>query len=232
MMDLFLLIGQSNMAGRGALTKKDLSEASDERIQVLNQNGEWQAAQEPIHFDKPELVGVGPGLPFAKEVLQTTNISSIGLIPCAVGGTKIERWVSTGDLYLSAIDRCRLAMKEGQLRGILWAQGESDSTNLADAESYGMRFYSLLADIRKELMVPSVPFIASELGTFIEQDKYPYTGHINSALKSARYDFPCYEFVSSDGLQHGGDCLHYDAPSARSLGRRMAEAWLRIKEKQ
>jgi len=56
-MDLYLLIGQSNMAGRGVLT--DSNRVSAEGIFKLDAAGEWQAAEEPIHFAKPTIAGAG-----------------------------------------------------------------------------------------------------------------------------------------------------------------------------
>ena len=56
-MDLYLLIGQSNMAGRGVLT--DSNRISADGIFKLDAAGEWQVAEEPIHFDKPSIAGAG-----------------------------------------------------------------------------------------------------------------------------------------------------------------------------
>jgi hypothetical protein len=48
-MDLYLLVGQSNMAGRGDLN--DSNRVNADRIFKLDAKGEWQRAEEPIHFD-------------------------------------------------------------------------------------------------------------------------------------------------------------------------------------
>ena len=61
-MKSILLIGQSNMAGRGYL--EDVSPILDERIMVLK-NGRWQMMDEPIHCDR-SVAGVGPAASFAK----------------------------------------------------------------------------------------------------------------------------------------------------------------------
>ena len=50
MMHSFLLIGQSNMAGRGELT--DLPEISDPRLKVFR-NGRWQPMYRPVNADRP-----------------------------------------------------------------------------------------------------------------------------------------------------------------------------------
>lgn len=82
---LFVLAGQSNMAGRGALDELPEDNIPNENIFVLSSEGDWKVAEHPLHYDKPALVGVGPGLSFAQRVLSSNNTqNSIGLIPCAV----------------------------------------------------------------------------------------------------------------------------------------------------
>ena len=90
-MDLYLLIGQSNMAGRGVLTYSN--RVSADGIFKLDADGEWQAAEEPIHFDKPSIAGAGIAASFARAMADRRRGVPIGLIPCAVGGTSINRWV-------------------------------------------------------------------------------------------------------------------------------------------
>lgn len=50
-----LMIGQSNMAGRGFL--HEVPTICNERIQMLR-NGRWQMMTEPINYDRP-VSGVG-----------------------------------------------------------------------------------------------------------------------------------------------------------------------------
>ena len=61
---LFLLVGQSNMAGRGKLD--DAALTPHPRVLALNKEGNWVPAVDPLHFDKPRIVGVGPGRAFAE----------------------------------------------------------------------------------------------------------------------------------------------------------------------
>ncbi|MEO6844256.1 MAG: sialate O-acetylesterase, partial [Ginsengibacter sp.] len=61
--DLYLLIGQSNMSGRGVVTEK-FKEEGDPNVFMLTKENTWVPAKNPLHFDKPTIVGVGPGLSF------------------------------------------------------------------------------------------------------------------------------------------------------------------------
>jgi hypothetical protein len=97
----FLLIGQSNMAGRGELNR--VPSIIDDRIQMFR-SGSWQKAAEPLHDDRPDLAGVGLAMSFADELLKSEPAQIIGLIPCAVGFTKIEQWLPGTALYQRAFD--------------------------------------------------------------------------------------------------------------------------------
>jgi len=58
---LYILMGQSNMAGRGPLTE-DLKQLQNNRVYVLDKNNKWKIAKHPLHFDKPTMAAAGPGL--------------------------------------------------------------------------------------------------------------------------------------------------------------------------
>ena len=60
---LFLLVGQSNMAGRGVVSPAD--NAPHPRVLMLTKAGTWVPAVDPLHFDKPTAVGVGLGVDYA-----------------------------------------------------------------------------------------------------------------------------------------------------------------------
>lgn len=79
-MKLFLLIGQSNMSGRGNVEVQDKVE--NPRISMLTKDLKWVPAKDPLHFDKP-IAGVGPGSEFARGILKANPDATIGLIPSA-----------------------------------------------------------------------------------------------------------------------------------------------------
>ena len=96
---IFLLIGQSNMAGRGKpLEEQD--KTPHPRVLLFNKEEVWIPAVDPLHFDKPPVVGVGLGLTFAKTVADAQE-KTIGLVPAAVGGSAISEWAK-GARQLSA----------------------------------------------------------------------------------------------------------------------------------
>jgi hypothetical protein len=226
---LYLLVGQSNMAGRGMVDEE--SKKSDPRILMLTKELQWQPATDPLHFDKP-IAGVGPGLAFAKAIAEKTPGIRIGLIPCAVGGTSIKLWVPEGfdkftktRPYADMLERVKVAQREGVLKGIIWHQGEADR-NAADA--YAGLLSELIERMRKDCGA-DVPFVAGEISSFQSQTE-DSTVKLNAAIQSLEGRVKRYAWVGSEGLNHKGDQVHYDAASARILGVRFADKMLSLQK--
>lgn len=228
---LFLLVGQSNMAGRGVVEDQD--KTPHPRVLMLGKEGRWVPATDPMHFDKPT-AGVGLGKTFAQIVAQAKPGVTIGLIPCAVGGSPIDTW-KPGVFYPPTkshpwddmVKRVETALPKGTLKGILWHQGESDSRpELAPA--YEAKLHDLVKRLRELVKAPQVPFIAGQMGKF---DGVPWTPEavvVDQAHQDLARKVPHTAFVSADGLQHKGDKIHFDSASFRELGKRYAEAYLKM----
>lgn len=235
--DVYLLVGQSNMAGRGILTPAD--EKPDPRVLTFNAKDRWVNQGEPLHFDKAE-AGVGPGFAFAKCLAEKTPGVTIGLVPCAIGGSKIEQWQPGQFSFERAVKRTQLALKQGgTLRGILWHQGESSCKEAARVESYGQELTQIIEGFRKALGTPDVPFIAGELGEFIYAStgnpfarKSPFALELNAQVDALPGRVSNTAVVSSVGLTPNADLLHFDAASQKELGKRYCETLLRLTEKK
>ncbi len=219
-LQLFLLIGQSNMAGRGKVEPQD--QVIDPRIFMFTKEQQWVPAKDPLHFDKPKMVGVGPGMGFARQLLAGNSKLTVGLIPCAVGGTSLDQWQAGGKLYANAVARAREAMKQGQLAGILWHQGEADSSPEKVA-TYGKRFAAMITQLRQDLHAENVPVVMGELGRFRTASR-----EFNAALPEISKQVPLCAFVSAESLTDKGDKLHFDAKSQRIFGQRYAAAFLKL----
>ena len=228
---LYLLIGQSNMAGRGYVEAQDT--VPNRHILRLNPAGQWEVAKDPLHFDKPA-AGVGPGLAFGRAMAAADTSVTIGLIPCAVGGSGIDTWVPGAYFdgtkthpYDDALARARTAQAAGTLAGIIWHQGESD-TSPEKSAAYAAKLTALITQLRFDLHAPAVPFVAGQLPLF-PQGTTDAAGvaRINESL--ARLNLPanimsCIAVVSALGTTDRGDHLHFDAASARLMGQRYAAA--------
>jgi hypothetical protein len=226
--DLYLLVGQSNMAGRGVPEPED--QAANPRLLTFTPEGDWRPATEPITLDPNKVHGVGPGVAFGKAMAEARSQRSIGLIPCAVGATALRRWEPGADLYSNAVQQAKLAMRFGHLRGILWHQGESDS-NAENAPTYATRLAAMIVALRKELDAPDVPFVAGELGQYlITRTNNPnmFAKQLNEIFQNLPSRLPLTGCASSDGLKDKGDGLHFDSASQRELGKRYARQMLEL----
>lgn len=228
---LFLLVGQSNMAGRGTLEAEDRTPPP--RVLTLTRAGEWKPAIDPLHFDKMG-AGVGPGRSFGMAVAAANPAITVGLIPAAVGGSPIASWVpgakseqTRSHPYDDALARARLAMRHGTLKAILWHQGESDS-NPAAAATYQQDLTALIARLRKDLNAPDLPVVIGQLGQLAGSEGSVGRRGVDAAHRAVVAADPAAAFVTSEKLTFNSDKVHFDAPSQREFGRRFAKSFLAL----
>ena len=228
---IFVLAGQSNMSGRGEVG--DIDRTPHPRVLALSANDEWVVAVDPVHFDKPDRTGVGPGLAFAKEIAEQNPGIRVGLVPTAVGGSPIETWAPGGyhertglHPWDDAVHRIEVTGQAGEIKAVLWHQGEGDSSP-ARAPLYEDRLHDLIRRFRELVGDEHLPFIVGQLGQFKEWSDGRRV--VNTAHENVPTKVPYTRFVSSDGLTDT-DGTHFDAQSARELGRRYAEAYADIQQ--
>jgi hypothetical protein len=226
-LQLFLLIGQSNMSGRGVVEAKD--RVPIPRVYALNKDLEWVPAIDPIQLEVKS--GVSMGRSFARVLAAENPSVSIGLIPAAVGATYLSEWVKGIDYYENAVRRTKAAMKTGRLRGILWHQGEGDAQTQVNALTYGTRWTQFINNLRADLGTPDLPVVVGELCRSIYRrpnGESRNAWEVNLQLATLPLTVPACAFVPSDGLKDKGDFVHFDSASQRELGRRYAHAFLQL----
>jgi hypothetical protein len=239
---VYLLIGQSNMAGGADTEPADHEE--DERILVLGyddcaQTGrvynEWDEAAPPLHACWSN--GIGPGDYFAKTLIDALpEGDTIGLVPCAIPGVDIDFFVKgvvsarrdefaipPDDHWDSAydwvIERAELAQAAGGvIDGIIFHQGESDSGE-PNLSLWTDKVKGMVEDLRADLGGEAFPFVAGEL---------LYSGccgGMNTIVNQLPDSIPNSYVVSAEGL-NGVDAYHFDAPGVRTIGQRYGEAMI------
>ncbi|MBB6324820.1 hypothetical protein FHS59_000435 [Algoriphagus iocasae] len=230
---LYLLMGQSNMAGRGQVEAIDT--LSHPKVWMLDSAMNWVLAKDPMHFDKP-VAGVGLGLTFGKIMANENPSVKIGLIPTAVGGSSINAWFKDSIHnqtktypYDDMIARAKKALSDGTLKGILWHQGESDTGNEESIANYPTKFYAMMDSLQKDLGIEPVPIVMGEIGHFF-YGKAPLAKNINDTFSQIASENPCIDFVRSDGLNHKGDSTHFDSNSYHVLGMRYAEKMIDLQK--
>jgi hypothetical protein len=162
----------------------------------------------------------------------------IGLIPCAVGGTSIRKWQPEAwdektktHPYDDMLNRLRIAHKSGPLKGILWHQGESDG-DMGTKGTYEKALTIVINRLRTEYGDPNIPFVIGQLGQFVGRPWSEGRRKVDQAQKDTAKHVPHTGFVSSEGLTDRGDHTHFNAKSARLLGKRFAEEMIRLQEKR
>ena len=212
-----LLIGQSNMAGRGFVEEAVPVDSS--HIKILR-NGRWQKMFHPVNPDR-RTSGVNLAESFAERYAMEHGVD-VGLIPCADGGTRIAQWAPGSLLFDNAVYQARLAMRTSNIVAILWHQGESDCREDRYL-TYGSSLSVMLTALRKELGLEDVPVILGGLGAYLND--YAPGGHlqwpqINRELETVAAREPLCGFVSAQGLTPNPDNLHFSAKSLHEFGLR------------
>lgn len=220
---VYLLAGQSNMAGRGVVTEADRQ--VHPRVFALDADDRWQPATSPLHFDK-KFAGTGPGLTFGRVMAASDNEVEIGLVPCAVGGSSITAWqpgaehASTRSHPFDDLERrIEVAKRWGTIRGVLWHQGESDLER--PSEQQRVDLLELIQRVRRIVGDPDLPWVVATLGDF-KVETQAKAAAMNDLLTSLPNHCENVACVRSSGLSDKGDGTHFDATSARELGKRLA----------
>ena len=230
-MKSFLLIGQSNMCGRGFVG--EVPEIRNLRCFVFR-NGQWSVMTEPIHVDAPvfgDLYGdLRSGTCLAAsfaDAVQRRSGEDVGLIPCAVGGTRIARWQPGEAIYDNAVFQTKLALRSSELGGILFHQGCQDAADAGSARDHAALARTVLTALRRELGAEGKPLLIGSLGTFRE-GLLPFSGVVEEGLRRLAAELPEAAFVSAEGLTRNPDGVHLDSRSLRVFGLRYFEAYCRL----
>lgn len=224
---IFILAGQSNMAGRGLIIDGVVpvdNTPDPSKVFRLNAQLNWEVARDPLHKDidlgKP--CGVGPGMSFANTVKDRLGV--VGLVPCAKGGTSIKQWEKGSELYEKMIKRAKAALEVGnggEIKALLWYQGESDTHDLNEAKKYQGHLGKLFKNVRADLNMPSLPI----LEVIIESSDGPFKDEIIKQQKALK--MPNVVKVDSDGLGLNTDKIHLNTEAEVQMGKRLADAYLK-----
>ena len=219
----FLLIGQSNMSGRGRIS--EAHPIKNDKIYTLR-NGRWQKMFRPITPDR-SFAGVSLAESFAESAVKKYG-EDVGLICCSDGGTSLDQWRPGDVLFDNAVNCARLAMRSSKLVGILWHQGEADCAPEL-AATYRERLMAMVNELRRQLGVENVPFIVGALGDFLPlRETSPALANyraVNAALMEYADSDPRVAYVAADGLGDNGDNLHFNSDALYEFGIRYFDAF-------
>lgn len=228
--DLYIMAGQSNMAGYG---RDAISDPATLGVHLYKNNGKWDIASHPLNDSidtlYPENLENGnitsPALSFARYLNDKLNLP-IGLVAASLGGSPLSKWhpEEEGSLYRGMMRRIPVV---GKVKGILWYQGCSDA-NEKDSVTYYDRFKRMIELYRKEL--GNIEVITVQLNRWAgnrnenQEEKLKVDrnwGIVRDAQRRLALDMekvyvvPCHDLPLSDGI-------HNASSSNLVIGQRMA----------
>ncbi|MBQ7513006.1 MAG: sialate O-acetylesterase [Prevotella sp.] len=231
--DIYLCIGQSNMAGRAQIVGKSAMQEM-EGVYLLNDQNQFEVAKNPLNRYSTvrkglDLQRLSIAYMFSKKMHELTG-RSIGLVCNARGETSIRHWQKGHErgYYDEAVKRTREAMKYGTLRGIIWHQGEYDCTG--NLEEYQQLMQQLISDLRKDLGNQKLPVVYGQISqwnwTKTEAGTQPFNDMI-VAMPAKIKNTAC---ATSEDLTPfiGEHDPHFSAKSQKTLGQRYAEKMMTL----
>jgi len=179
---IFVCLGQSNMAG--GFKESHLYDdnghydpVTDPVPRVLvHRAGGWKPAAHPLI--KHNKVSFSLPIPFAKKYLELLGDPDVkvGLVTKAYGGKQIGFFVKGNAMYPGGLSRLK---GSGTFKGVLWHQGESNTTGVGRYVSYKDTLLGIVRDIRSDLDMPGLPFVTGQL-TRMSSNSIPQKDHFGS----------------------------------------------------
>ena len=229
MIHSILIIGQSNMSGRGF--QNEVEPIHNDNLFVLR-NGRWREMYVPVNPDR-RTAGINLAESFADLYAKEHNVN-VGIIPCADGGTSLDQWQVGGLLFDHACYMAELASRTSTIAAVLWHQGESDCSE-DRYPLYEEKLTIILEAFRKKLNLYDVPFLLGGLGDYLEfcdrSDEFKNYIYVNEALQRVADKTKMTGFVSAKGLGANPDNLHFSAEALREFGVRYYNEFLKIEDK-
>lgn len=241
---IYLCIGQSNMEGNAQVEPMDRNNVPD-RFKMMaavdfpqsgRVKGEWYTAVPPLVRQN---TGLTPMDYFGRTMVDNLPEEvTVGVVPVAVGGCKIEHLSKDFDPaslaneadwfrnfmkeydnqpYKRLIECAKEAQKAGVIKGILLHQGESNCGQQDWPQKVKKVYEDILADLG--LDAADVPLLVGEVVT---SEKGGACGSHNPVVNKVPSVIPTAHVVSAANLPQKGDGLHFTAHGYRVLGCRYA----------
>lgn len=227
---VFILAGQSNMAGRGLVEPQDT--VPNARVYTINEQGNMIYAKEPLHFYEPSMSGLDSGLTFGEALIrQIPDSIPVLLIPAAVGGSSITQWLNDSihrevKLFSNFKQKAELGMRFGTVKGILWHQGESDAKT-KEAPLYQIKLTELFYQFRKIIGNQEATVVIGQLGSYTTN---PLWSKINDHIKYYVSTDPYSGMINTQDLKDKGDKVHFNSEAQRTMGERFANEFIKMQD--
>ncbi len=231
-MPVFILAGQSNMVGAGKVDElpDNLKKPQEQVLFVKFWSLNWSHLTPKGKF--------GPEVTFGSEIARALK-GKIGLIKLANGGTSLKQhWNPTefdkkknvGRLrkrLVSYVKRVKKIHPDIKIMGMIWMQGEADARyGKITMEDYRNKLELFIDVCRKEFGDETMPFVCGRINP---PRRWNNREQVRRAQEGVRRKH--YAFINCDDLSLHKDNLHYDTKGQIELGKRFAEAMLKLMDK-
>jgi len=186
---IYLLFGQSNMEGAGAIQSQDIT-GLDSRFRVMGAVnctstttrsftlGQWSTATPPVVRC---YTGLGIADYFGRTMVANLPPQiKVGIVPVAIGGcdialfdkvnyasyvTTAPSWMKDiitqyeGNPYGRLVAVAKMAQEDGVIKGILFHQGETNTND----QSWKNKVKQVVDNLKNDLELDDIPFLAGEL---------------------------------------------------------------------
>jgi hypothetical protein len=246
---VFLLSGQSNMAGMQALVS-DLTTDQKKTVDsvMIHMDAEGDAAKRGKWLTLGPGFGstssnLGPELYFGR-ILADSLKRKIAFIKDAVSGAPLGTaqagYLSPssnngngGTLYNNMMTHIDAALKSfdttkyiPRWAGFLWLQGETDAMNMNQSQAYETNLSNLIKDIRAKTKVENLPVILPMIDV---QTSWTNNGIVRAADVACKEKLKNVDTMDTKGLPTNG--IHYKAQGHVIIGTICAQRWLNMKFK-
>jgi len=225
---IFILAGQSNMAGQGERSKLPAAYRRNPANVSYFYNGYKTPLNHFAHF--------GPEIGFAHAISKRFPRHQIKIVKFAVGGTSMLAWApnwsaqranltrnaSAGPLFKKLLQTVNANYddKKTRISTVLWVQGEADAKYPAVARQYKNNLRNFVIALRRRLDNRMTQFLVAGVNPPIKQ--FPASALVNRAQKQVVSSLPNMQFIRTSDLTKRADQLHYDTSGQLRLGKRFA----------
>lgn len=240
--DVVILAGQSNMVGGGHIADLppnlvDLASPIRGFLYRSWLNGSLQG-DDWVDLGPRNGTFIGPEMMFGQVLAEHRDPQSLAIIKMAYNGTSLNC-----DWNVNACG-LRIAQKIGPLMGkvrtelgeqerivrfagLIWVQGEADSSGLAGATGYAERFRELISLFRQVTAHPELPAVIARVAP--TGDSYQYVTTLHEQMRELAATDPFISTVTCVDIPLKDDEVHFTAEGQISLGGRLADAFLAMR---
>ncbi|MBI4625657.1 MAG: hypothetical protein HY736_20855 [Verrucomicrobia bacterium] len=256
---VFLLAGQSNLAGRAPGEELPVAYRTPPSAVRVDYVCSFGAAETGVGAPEPHVSAgwvplqpapkhastpgehFGPEIGFGHAIASARPGERVVLIKHGRGATSLAAdWkpdATAGPRLFAefmtqvrrALDRLAAEGAEVRLGAFIWCQGEADSTRADWAIGYERNLEMLIARVRRDLAAPLLPAIIVLTGDGAKNPRMTDAARVRQAQRSVVNAGELRALVTADELSLF-DSVHYDAASQLRLGEKIARTYVRLEK--